>query len=317
MPYPNLGEFVIVGVIAINRSRQIHWKLLPTNKTTRLTRFFPELKRGVFTNSLKSVRKELDALSVNINGNEKVDASLLLEENEGATLFQVLTSKRGGMIRIKARGAALSDCIADWVEDAFERYVMRTEETVEEAGERLFTGHVRSLLEQWNLNKLYTETQVGDEHYHAKFPFAYTPEGAQIPTRAIKPLFLGQDSPTRIFEHGDAWLQKIRRLRQFHHAPERVIFPVKLPTRDNDHRAETSFEECEEVANLLLGDFENEGIEVMRQEDQSLLRAAVLVDPVGEMFLENPGSLTMNPLSGYSLEDVEKEVENPLRIREE
>ncbi|MCB1079206.1 MAG: hypothetical protein KDM64_15405, partial [Verrucomicrobiae bacterium] len=168
-----------------------------------------------------------------------------------------------------------------WIDDAFDRFVSRIGEAPLDPAELILTNRIRRLLTEWKIDQAYRETPIRERHIHATFPFAYTPEGARIPIRAIKPLHLGYDSPTRIFEHGDRWLQKVRRLRQFHCLPERVIFPVQLPTQGSGLA-----EERAEAAHLVLDDFRREGLEVVQEANFPKLRNSLLVEtpPPGGLF---------------------------------
>jgi hypothetical protein len=277
MPYPELGEFVIVGVVAVGMGRLMRHRLLEAKRTKRLTHFFPEIERKVFTQTLSSVSDELQMLEENLNAGPDMGLTPLLDlgGSDGKAIFRVLTSAREGTVRIRARGVVMVENVDRWIDDAFERFVMRIGEAPLDPAELVLTNRIRRLLTTWKIDQAYKETPIRERHIHATFPFAYTPEGAAAPVRAIKPLHLGHDSPTRIFDHGDRWLQKVRRLRQFNCLPERVIFPVQLP------RAESDFaEERTEVAHLLIGDFRNEGIDVIEEADFPQLKNLLHVDPV-------------------------------------
>lgn len=277
MPYPELGEFAIVGVVAVGMERFMRYRLLDAKKTKRLTQFFPEIERKVFAETLLSVGDEFRMLEENLNSGPDMGLAPLLDlgGSDGKAIFRVLTSTREGAVRIRPRGVAMVENVDRWIDDAFDRFVMRIGEPPLDPAERVLTNRIKRFLAEWRIDCAYKETLVRERHIHATFPFAYTPEGASVPLRAIKPLHLGHDSPTRIFDHGDHWLQKVRRLRQFQCLPERVIFPVQLPGRDSDLS-----EERTEVAHLLLDDFRNEGIEVVPEADFPTLKQSLLVAPV-------------------------------------
>ncbi|MCZ7024328.1 hypothetical protein, partial [Salmonella enterica] len=56
----------------------------------------------------------------------------------------------------------------------------------------------------------YSEQKLGNADYPVKFPFVLM-SGAE-PVQALKPIHLGHDESSKIIEHGDAWISKIRRL---------------------------------------------------------------------------------------------------------
>ncbi|MGC1481840.1 MAG: DUF3037 domain-containing protein [Chthoniobacterales bacterium] len=276
-PYPELGEFVIVGVVLVTRRRELVFRVLPANRTTRLTRFFPEIERAVFTETLRAVKAEFEILEMNLQGGHIGTEPLNLDGGEWQTIFQLLTAPREGFLRIESRGTAIADDTDRWINNAFERFVMRTVDGITDPAERTLTEHIGGLLREWRLAKLYRAEMVGGEHIHARFPFAYTPEGIDTPRRVIKPLHLAQDTPTKVLEHGDAWLQKIRRLRQFRKAPAEIIFPVKIPVGVGEHASERN-----EVAACVIQDFQKEGVVVVDDRKLDELRMAVHIDPIAK-----------------------------------
>jgi hypothetical protein len=54
--------------------------------------------------------------------------------------------------------------------------------------------------------------------------------------KAIKLFLLAQNDTTAIFNHGDAWLSKLSRLGRRGLLPERVLFAVEGPARDDEKR---------------------------------------------------------------------------------
>ena len=60
--------------------------------------------------------------------------------------------------------------------------------------------------------------RVGDDAFYANFPLVQQQGG--VLTKIIKPFRLNQDEPVDIYEHGDAWLKKIERLRNRNLLPD-------------------------------------------------------------------------------------------------
>ena len=269
LPFPDLGEFVIVGVVAVSIDRVVSSKLLPSTRTKRLTDFFPEIDRSVFQETLKELKQLLQNLhySVNFTSEGRETTNPWLDESDSTALFNTLTSSREGMVRIRKRGVANAPDLERWIASAFDRFALRTSCRIPDSAEQSFTDHFKKLLTSWRLGEYYQRAEIGSKNYHATFPFAYTPMGMEIPKRAIKPLHLGQSSPTKIIDHGDAWLQKVRRLRQFDHAPSEIIFPVDLPDGGSPES-----EVRIEAADSLVSEFRSDGIRVVKSEDLSVLR---------------------------------------------
>ena len=47
-PYPEVGEFLVVGIFAVAQDGRVRGKVLPARNTARLTHCFPEIQRRVF-----------------------------------------------------------------------------------------------------------------------------------------------------------------------------------------------------------------------------------------------------------------------------
>lgn len=275
MPYPDLGEFVIVGVLLVERERYVRARVIDSKRTKRITQFFPEIERKVFTSTLARLRDEVARWECMMNGEFGGGIpQLFRDEKEANGMMSLLTSPREGMVRIRRRGVAMADDASEWLEEAFRRFVTREEAEPVNPVEQRFTKQVKDHLVRWRLDRFYRETIVGEEHYHAKFPFAYTPEGSERPFRAIKPLHLGHENPTAIIEHGDQWLQKIRRLRQFNQAPEQVVFPVRLPNGGGRIASERV-----EAVRVVMDDFRREEIIAIPENQTDQLREAVAIAP--------------------------------------
>jgi len=272
MPYPEYGEFCIVGIFAVDtENRAVHYRLQDTVKTKRLTGFFPELDRKLFLRTLTSVHDEWKQLTDQVNQGEHTPELTNAQYFDGHGIFQAIVHPREGMIRHKQRGTILSKDIDAWLKTAFTKMVLRVDLThALQPEEQKLTNHVASLLRDWKVEKAWKEGKVGRDDYHATFPFTYKQHGGEIVERAIKPLFLGQETTTKIIDHGDTWLQKVRRLRQFKLAPETLIFPVQRPL-DNDPQKQ-------EHAEIIINDFIKEGVHVIESSNITELKNYARID---------------------------------------
>ena len=271
MPYPEHGEFCIVGVFAVDvENRKLSYRLLESLKTKRLSGFFPELERKLFTRTLTGLHDEWRQLCKMINKGAHTQSFAGFNISNGNEIYSALTHPREGMVRQTARGTILTKDIEQWLDQTFKRRVLRVDLQHAAPEEQRLTRQSTNLLRDWKLTKTWKERRVGRDDYHTTFPFTYKPTGEQMVQRAIKPLFLGHQSATRILDHGDTWLQKVRRLRHFNLAPEIIIFPVCRPDDDDAQRADH--------AELVINDLKKEGANIIEHSELEQLREYAYVD---------------------------------------
>lgn len=281
IPYADQGEFVIVGVFAIDPGgRTLHWRLQKPAKTTRLVGFFPEIDRRQFRETLRHLNEEWTELGAQIN-QDRGTRALELAEMDGGLLFRTLTQPRGGNLRYQARGTVIEADIEGWLDRRFNKLVLREIEATEAPEEKRLTDEVRRQLGVWKVVKTWKEAVVGPEAYHARFPFAYRKGPEEPVLRAIKPLYLAGATPVHILEHGDAWLQKIRRLRHFGEAPEVLIFPLAFPENEDSAHHEN--------ARLVAEDLQREGVEVLDANRLVELKRHVLTAESEDLALSGEG----------------------------
>lgn len=72
------------------------------------------------------------------------------------------------------------------------------------------------------------------DQIHASFPLVQRLEG-QV-TKVIKPFNLAQHEANAIYAHGDAWLQKVRRLRKRNLLPRDIRFALAVPPQSDAKR---------------------------------------------------------------------------------
>lgn len=281
IPYADQGEFVIVGVFAVDPGgRTLHWRLQKPAKTTRLAAFFPELDRRQFRETLRHLNEEWAELGAQVNHGSGTRA-LEIAEMDGGLLFRTLTQPRGGNLRYQARGTVIEEDIEGWLDRRFTKLVLRELEATEAPEEKRLTDEVRRQLGEWKVGKTWREAIVGPEAYHARFPFAYRKGPEEPVLRAIKPLHLAGATSVHILEHGDAWLQKIRRLRHFGEAPEVLIFPLAFPEHKNTAHYEN--------ARLVADDLRREGVEVLDANQLMELKRHVLTGETEDFTLSGDG----------------------------
>ena len=94
--------------------------------------------------------------------------------------------------------------------------------------------------------------RVGNEEFHVLLPIVSEAQNTQgVPRRAIKPLDLDRGEPTKIYDHGDTWITRMKRLRQVSQLPEEMLFTIREPL-EGDKRIKACHEIRKELENLNL-----------------------------------------------------------------
>lgn len=258
-PYRELGEFVNVGIVAVEaRSRYLCYKLISPQRTKRISACFPEIDLAIFKNGIRRIDSELSALAIETNlwaddsnqagKNHPAQSDLFVEEGD-TDLFRRLTEPAASPFFYAARGTRLTEDIDQCLEELYGRFVEHWNLTPVDYEEKKLTRDLRKLLHAHRLDRFYRESPwVGTDAYHVGIPLAFTPRGADVPEKAIKPLNLAQSTPTRVYTHGDEWMAKVRRLQRVDCMPEEFLFVVRMP--EEEEIRDAAEEICEGLRQL-------------------------------------------------------------------
>ena len=109
------------------------------------------------------------------------------------------------------------------------------------------TYHLRKLFMRTGTAAYYRSESVGNEKYSVTFPFVHRRDHEAL--KAIKPLDLNKETSTKIYEHGDQWINRVRRLREIDMLPRWLLFAVREPETPGT-RADAAHEIEKELARL-------------------------------------------------------------------
>lgn len=257
MPYPETREFANIGVVLLCAEDGYFGFRMLTQRYGRITNFFENLERQVFIKGRKFFHDELTRIRNTITQERR-------DTTTANHLFVELTRRREGMFRFDEPAVLLTDDPAHALDEQFNFYVEH-EFATKEYQERMLEKTVRNLLKTARLADRYKDETIGDDMFHARFPFVAM-DGDQ-PKRVIKPLFLGHDDPIKIYAHGDLWLPKVKRLRARNLLPHDVMFPLTAP-KMGDTRTQKAFTE-------IRGELQAMDIQITdAAEQQNILRFA-------------------------------------------
>lgn len=243
-PYRETGEFAHAGVVLMCPETGYFDFKLQTRRTKRITDFFDELPRDFYLRAVKAMSSELERV-----GQLVADVPSTGSADQLRHLFDSLIHPREAMVRFSApRAVMTADPAAELIKQ-FDHQVERTfatPEYVEQAMER----RIKALLSGLQLAAPFVPLRVGNDEFHARFQLVQEQDGVQ--TKIIKPFHLNQAETVGIYEHGDAWLQKIKRLRDRKLLPDAVLFAVKAPALADSKRYAAYSEICSDLHRLAV-----------------------------------------------------------------
>ena len=260
LPYPETGEFVNLGIVAHCPALRMLEVATERKKFKRVFDFFPELDRNAFRAARKAVQADLERVQALVGNTPDVQLA--------QRIFRELVRPREAVFRFGEIRTILTPEPQQVAAVLFEQYVNRQFAQEREYHEVVMARRYLQVLRKHPTGRHFRAAVVGTESYHVRVPIVSTELALnQAPQRAIKPLDLEREEPTAVIEHGDAWIQRLKRLREFGRMPERFIFAVRRPTAGA----------CADAAAKVVTELKEAGGKVIDAED-----TAALVDLAGD-----------------------------------
>lgn len=255
MPFVETGEFANVGIVLMcPEAGYLDFQLL--NRVRRITAFFDHLEARIYREAKTDLRDELlrvkDLFTRNGFQNDK----------SARFLFQELVRPREVMLRFDAPRVVLTDDPEKKLEQLFGFYVERDFVTPEYIEQRL-EKKLRGILVEAHLREKYHERKIEYGAFHARFPFVHLNEHG-VATKALKALHLAHKDPSNAYDHGWAWIGKIRQLRKFQALPKEVLIAAERPDEGNS--------DAMAVYQEIKQDFESLDVSVVPLSDTLAIR---------------------------------------------
>lgn len=249
LPYPETGEFVNVGIVLICPQLGRFEFHVKAGRTRRVQDFFPEMNHALYEQGTKQLGAELKRIRALVDVDRRERQMVLpAEQQRLMSLFSEVIRKRESLFRFSAPATVMAEDPSVELERLFDDYVRRQFARTVEYQETIMKRRLQELFRARDLMRLYREETIGDENYHVKFPFYRAASDVHATDCAIKPLALAHQDSTKIVEHGDVWLARVRRLRDMNKLPHDVLFVVRPPESGS---AETRERACREIRQEL------------------------------------------------------------------
>jgi Protein of unknown function (DUF3037) len=227
LPQVDAGEFANVGVL-LACPKQAYFEFRLIKRYGRVTRFFEEFSGDLFLRVRREVEAELRHLRSQVGNEGARDQSLVLR------VLQDLTQPRESMIRYAPLRLMMTDDPEAEMNRLMARYVQRNAEGLRQRREEVLTRHVNKLLKAQHMAHVFEPDEVGPAEFPVQLPLVYERNGKVL--AAIKPLDLTQDEPVKIYEHGDLWIGRLKRLKQLGALPGEMLVPVEGPSSADARR---------------------------------------------------------------------------------
>ena len=227
LPQVDAGEFANVGVV-LACPKQGYFEFRLIRRYGRVTRFFEEFTGDLFLRVRREVEAELRHIRTHVGPGGACDQALVLQ------VLQDLTKPRESMVRYSPLRVLTTDDPEAEMNRLVARYVQRNAEGLRQRREEVLTRHVNKVLRTKQLAHAFEPDEVGPDEFPVAMPLVYERDGQVL--AAIKPLDLTQDEPVEIYEHGDLWVGRLRRLTQLGALPPGMLVPVEGPAADDPRR---------------------------------------------------------------------------------
>lgn len=231
-PFVETGEFANVGVVLFAPDARFFGFKLLVNRYARVTNFFEQLDAKTFRAAIYTLREELQRIDGMLKG-LGTDRRLKGLDHAGAlALWQELLKPRETMLRFGTSRLVLADDPEAKLRELYAYYIERSFVNCE-SPEHVLERGVRGWLRSANLLQRFHAARVGNDEYHAQFPFVAGPDDK--PEKVIKPLNLDYVDAARIIDHGGQWVMRIHALKKRGLLPDQVMFAVE-GSDDSDTR---------------------------------------------------------------------------------
>lgn len=226
-PFVETEEFANVGIIIISPEYRIFDFKLMTKKHARVTDFFEQLDAPVFKAAMQNLKEELDRVRKLLQ-QRGFDKRLKHNDADFArAIFNEIVRPREAVIKFSNIRSVLLIDAKTKLEELYGYYVERDFVTPLYR-EQVLERTLRKWFQEAGVSSRFERLEVGNDEYHATFPFAEERNGEVV--TAIKPLNLGQDQPSKILDHGGAWIWKLAQLKRKNTLPDRVLVTVEGPS---------------------------------------------------------------------------------------
>ena len=249
VPIVETEEFANVGVVLFSpEARLFSFRLLGA-RYSRITAFFDPLDAASCRAVVRDLREELERVAQSFRALGADSRLPRLDMAASLALWEDLIRPRESMLRFSTGRVVMAEDPRARLDELFGLYVER-QVIAREHREHVLERAVRSLLRTARLTDRFVAANVGNDEYHARFPFVQLAPDDERPLKVIKALSLTQIDPVRIIDHGGQWIMRLHALRKRALLPAQVLFAVDGDDQDVSVRGDARRDVVGELRSL-------------------------------------------------------------------
>jgi hypothetical protein len=263
MPFVETGEFANVGIVMMCPEEGYFDFKLMMRRHARVTQFFEQLDSKIFRATMSTLRDELErvrrVLRLHGLGHRNNDVAF------SRRLFADLVHARESIVKFSEPRGILVEAPQAKLDELYGHYVERDFVT-KEYQESVLERGLRRWISEVHASDRFARLEIGNEEYEVSFPFVEQTQG--VPVKAIKPLHLAHDQPSKILDHGGMWLFRVQTLKRRDLLPPKVLFAVGTPKHEYSSNDDKRLNACREIVQQLRD--EGVRVEAMSQKHEIL-----------------------------------------------
>jgi hypothetical protein len=265
-PFAETEEFVTIGVVALDvAARHFDFVLQKAQKTGRILGMFPAIEKTLYREARNKLEAELDGIRQAVNGlgvGVEVPVFPPFREKENG-LFAAITSPREDVFCFPVKGRRMAANMQAVLEALKARFIDQEGLTPQQTVEQQMARELRKVLKDAKILPAYQrDVKIGPEAYQVTFALAHV-TGEGMADRALRSLNFDLATSTDIFNHGDEWTQKMKRLKRLGYRPDRCLITAREPKDEAGLRREAFRQIRDELLGddfVMVGEFETDKV---------------------------------------------------------
>ena len=234
MPFLETEEFANVGLVLFSpQNYYASYKLAPV-RFARVSNFFDDLEGRLYADTIAIFNDEMQRVT-------KLGTGLYGKDQ--LNFFKEVTRKRESILRFGDLRAIATEEPQQALDELYNHYVGRNfndKEYREEVMEKILRADLRNNVRTARFTK---KQLMGEYNTAINMPFV---ANVQNFLKVIKPLAFDHDKPINLLEHGEKWINRVKRLLNLQTVePQNMLFAIESPTKNKNDDLQDAFDVVE------------------------------------------------------------------------